>query len=223
MLSYKQITQDGQAEITVKGSRFICTLKRVKTEEEANTFIQEIRKQHKKATHNCYAYVIGETDHIQKASDDGEPSRTAGVPMLDVLKKQELHFIAAVVTRYFGGTKLGTGGLIRAYGSAVSHAIHELGLILHTTRHVLAVTVPYTLSGKFEYFLSQSPYTILDTQYSEHVVYHCGVLETAVDTFKADVIEQFAGKLPVAFVTSEEIDLPLDTEQVRLDDHLFND
>lgn len=223
MLSYKQIATDGQAEILVKGSRFICALKRVQTEEEATAFIQEVRKTHKKATHNCYAYMIGETDMIQKASDDGEPSRTAGVPMLEVLKKQELHFIAAVVTRYFGGTKLGTGGLIRAYGSAVSHAIHELGLILHTNRHVLSVIVPYTLSGKFEYFLSQSPYTLLDTQYSEHVVYHCGVLENSVDIFKAEVTEQFSGKLPINFVKSETIDLPLDTEKVSLDDHLFND
>ena len=123
---YKTISQEGQEEIIIKGSRFICSLKRVTDEEEAKAFIQGVKKEHWKATHNCSAYLIGDTNHIQRAHDDGEPSGTAGVPMLEVLKKNDLRYVAAVVTRYFGGTKLGAGGLIRAYGKSVSSALRSI-------------------------------------------------------------------------------------------------
>ncbi len=114
--SYFTVKQRGEHEIVIQKSRFIAHFARVETEEEAQDFIQEIKKQHWSATHNCSAYLIGEQDQIQKANDDGEPSGTAGVPMLEVLKKRELKDTVVVVTRYFGGIKLGAGGLIRAYG-----------------------------------------------------------------------------------------------------------
>jgi len=126
--TYLTIKEDGQSEIEIKKSRFICSLKRIKTEEEAKDFIQALKKEHWKANHNCSAFVLGEKNDIQRSSDDGEPSGTAGVPMLEVLKKNELINVVAVVTRYFGGTKLGAGGLIRAYSSAVSHALNEIGM-----------------------------------------------------------------------------------------------
>ncbi|WP_368317719.1 YigZ family protein, partial [Listeria monocytogenes] len=120
---YLTIHSDGKHEIIIEKSRFICHIKRDTTENEAHSFIQAIKKEHRHATHNCSAYIIGENDQFQKAHDDGEQSGTAGVPMLEVLKKKALKNGAAVVTRFFGGTKLGAGGLVRAYGSAVSEAI----------------------------------------------------------------------------------------------------
>lgn len=117
--SYYTIAENSEYEIVIRGSRFICSLQRVENEEEAKAFIQTIKKEHWKATHNCSAYLIGDRDEIQRAHDDGEPSGTAGVPMLEVLKKNELKYVVAVVTRYFGGTKLGAGGLIRAYSKSV--------------------------------------------------------------------------------------------------------
>ena len=120
---YKTIKGYGESEIVISKSRFITYIDRAETEEEALRFIEKIKKMHSTATHNCSCYIIGEHDHIQKANDDGEPSGTAGVPMLEVLKKQGLKDTVVVVTRYFGGIKLGGGGLIRAYGKATTEGI----------------------------------------------------------------------------------------------------
>lgn len=126
---YRTIKEDNQHEVEIKKSRFICFLKRIETEEEAKAFIQQIKKEHWKANHNCSAFVLGDHHEIQRSSDDGEPSGTAGVPMLEVLKKNDLINVCAVVTRYFGGTKLGAGGLIRAYSGSVAQAIVHTGLL----------------------------------------------------------------------------------------------
>lgn len=222
MQDYKQISQDGQAEIVIKGSRFICHLKRVNTEDEAKNFIADIKKIHKKATHNCSAYLIGETDLIQRAHDDGEPSGTAGVPMLEVLKKNELHFIVAVVTRYFGGTKLGAGGLIRAYSSAVSNALNEVGIIMHTKRMQVLVSVPYALNGKLEYFLNQSIHTILDVSYTDNVTYTCGVLSYNLDNFKQEITELLHGKAIIEETVEEYIDLPLEKISIDLSEEHYH-
>ncbi|MGL5207238.1 MAG: YigZ family protein, partial [Acidaminococcaceae bacterium] len=120
--------RDFQHEIVIDKSRFICTLKKVATEEEAQEFIKEIKKKYWDATHNCSAYIVGETGMAQRSSDDGEPSGTAGLPMLEVLRKNHLHNVAAVVTRYFGGIKLGAGGLVRAYTNSVATAIEGAGI-----------------------------------------------------------------------------------------------
>ncbi|MGO3732310.1 MAG: YigZ family protein [Vagococcus sp.] len=162
MLShYYTIKKDGQYEIDIKKSRFICTLKRVDSEEEAKNIIQTIKKEHWKANHNCSAYVLGENQTIQRSSDDGEPSGTAGVPMLEVLKVKELQNVLAVVTRYFGGTKLGSGGLIRAYSQSVSDALHHVGLVKGTLQQAIHVTLDYNLHGKIEYFLQQNNHLTL--------------------------------------------------------------
>ena len=126
---YRTIKEDNQHEVEIKKSRFICFLKRIETEEEAKAFIQQIKKEHWKANHNCSAFVLGDHHEIQRSSDDGEPSGTAGVPMLEVLKKNDLINVCAVVTRYFGGTKLGAGGLIRAYSGSVAQAIVHTGIV----------------------------------------------------------------------------------------------
>ncbi|WP_337020026.1 YigZ family protein, partial [Oceanobacillus massiliensis] len=127
--NYYTVKREGNGQQIIQKSRFIGYVRRVESEEAAHDFIQEIKKKHHDATHNCSAYIIGEHDQIQKANDDGEPSGTAGVPILEVLKKQHLKDTAVVVTRYFGGIKLGAGGLIRAYGSTTSHAINETGVV----------------------------------------------------------------------------------------------
>lgn len=128
-MSSLRIAASGSMEIEVKKSRFICTVGRAATDAEARAFIASVKKQYWDANHNCSAYVVGERRETQRSSDDGEPSGTAGVPMLDVLLKRELTDTVAVVTRYFGGTKLGAGGLIRAYGQAVSQTVDAVGTI----------------------------------------------------------------------------------------------
>ncbi|OOE14413.1 YigZ family protein [Fictibacillus arsenicus] len=170
MLSdYLTVKETGQHEIVIDKSRFIAHIARATTEEEAITFIQSIKKEHSSATHNCSAYLIGETDNIQKANDDGEPSGTAGVPMLEVLKKRELKDTVAVVTRYFGGIKLGAGGLIRAYGKSVSEGLNHIGVVQRQLHQINHITVDYTLLGKMENELRNSVYTIKEINYLEKV------------------------------------------------------
>lgn len=170
MLSkYYTVKREGSHEIVIQKSRFIGYVRRTETEEEAQHFIQEIKKKHYDATHNCSAYLIGEHDQIQKANDDGEPSGTAGVPMLEVLKKMGLKDTAVVVTRYFGGIKLGAGGLIRAYGNATSEAIRHTGIVKRQLMKGFSVTADYGLLGKLENVLRQSEYILEDIHYSENV------------------------------------------------------
>ncbi|MHA6252377.1 YigZ family protein [Oceanobacillus sp. CAU 1775] len=169
LTQYYTVKHQGQEELIIQKSRFIGYVRRVESEAEALDFIQEIKKKHHDATHNCSCYMIGETNQIQKANDDGEPSGTAGVPMLEVLKKQDLKDTAVVVTRYFGGMKLGAGGLIRAYGSATSQAIKATGIVKRQLMQGFSVTVDYGLLGKIENALRNSEYIIETINYLEHV------------------------------------------------------
>jgi uncharacterized YigZ family protein len=170
MLSdYLTVKETGKHEITIEKSRFITHIARARTEEEAISFIDSIKKEHKSANHNCSAYLIGETDNIQKANDDGEPSGTAGVPMLEVLKKRELKDTVAVVTRYFGGIKLGAGGLIRAYGKSVSEGLNHIGIVRRQLHQIIHLTVDYTLLGKMENELRNSTYPIKAMNYLDKV------------------------------------------------------
>ena len=164
------IKNDVTHEIVLQKSRFITHLARVETELEANSFIQKIKKQHWNATHNCSAYVIGEFDDFQKANDDGEPSGTAGIPMLEVLRKRQIKNTVAVVTRYYGGIKLGAGGLIRAYSGAVSEAVSVAGLVERKRMQVVKITVRYSLHGKIENALQQSnDYIMKATHFTDQV------------------------------------------------------
>ncbi|MEK3807016.1 MULTISPECIES: YigZ family protein [Metabacillus] len=170
MLShYYTVKGYGEHEISIQKSRFICYLTRAETEEEAQAFIQEIKKKHWDAAHNCSAYLIGEQDHIQKANDDGEPSGTAGVPILEVLKKRQLKDTVAVVTRYFGGIKLGAGGLIRAYGSSVSEALNEIGIVERKLTRVMHTKIDYTWLGKVENELRNSRFQLKEIHYLDTV------------------------------------------------------
>ncbi|HPI99996.1 MAG TPA: YigZ family protein [Enterococcus sp.] len=191
--TYLTIKEDGQSEIEIKKSRFICSLKRIKTEEEAKDFIQALKKEHWKANHNCSAFVLGEKNDIQRSSDDGEPSGTAGVPMLEVLKKNELINVVAVVTRYFGGTKLGAGGLIRAYSSAVSHALNEIGIVEGKLQKEVFVQIEYPLLGKLQHYLEQNQFYVKDTQFLENITL-CVMVQNE-ENFKQAVIDLLNGQV----------------------------
>jgi uncharacterized YigZ family protein len=185
MLSdYLTVKETGQHEIVIDKSRFIAHISRATTEEEAINFIQKIKKEHNSATHNCSAYLIGETDNIQKANDDGEPSGTAGVPMLEVLKKRELKDTVAVVTRYFGGIKLGAGGLIRAYGKSVSEGLNHIGVVKRQLHQIVHITVDYTLLGKMENELRNSVYPIKEMNYLDKVEIQMYVPVKEADAFQ---------------------------------------
>lgn len=169
------IKQSGTYEVVIQKSKFIAHFKRVETEEEAQAFIQAIKKEHWNANHNCSAYIIGERNEHQKANDDGEPSGTAGMPMLEVLRKRHLKDTVVVVTRYFGGIKLGGGGLIRAYGGTVSEGLDAVGIVERLPMQQLTLTVDYTWIGKVENELRQSSYLLDDTIYADLVTFHVSV------------------------------------------------
>jgi len=159
----------GESEIIIQKSRFLTFVNRVESEQHAQEFIQGIKSQHKSANHNCSAYLIGEHDSIQKANDDGEPSGTAGVPILEVLKKQGLKDTVVVVTRYFGGIKLGSGGLIRAYGKATTEGLQASQLVERRLHHLMKVSVDYSWLGKVENEIRNSTYPLNRIDYAESV------------------------------------------------------
>lgn len=182
--SYRTIQNEGTHEIEIKKSRFIAHLKRTQTEDEAIAFIEQVKEQHKDATHNCSAYQIGEKNEIQRARDDGEPSGTAGVPMLEIFRKRDLKYVTAVVTRYFGGKKLGAGGLIRAYGGVVNDAVDALGVVERRLQQEIRLTVDYTLSGKLENELQNSKYHVEDIEYTDKVTFVCFADSDKVEEFR---------------------------------------
>lgn len=184
MLShYYTVKGYGEHELSIQKSRFICYINRATTEEEAQAFIQQIKKKHWDATHNCSAYLIGEQDLIQKANDDGEPSGTAGVPILEVLKKRKLKDTVAVVTRYFGGIKLGAGGLIRAYGSSTSEALNAIGIVERKLTRVMHTKIDYTWLGKVENELRNSNFQLKEIHYLDTVEVETYVEEEQKDQF----------------------------------------
>lgn len=191
---YLTVKSRGEHEIVIEKSRFICHIQRAVSEEEAQAFIQSIKKQHWNATHNCSAYLIGEHNLIQKANDDGEPSGTAGVPMLEVLKKRKLKDTVVVVTRYFGGIKLGAGGLIRAYGKSVSEAINHVGMVERCLMRTMHTTIDYTWLGKVENELRASSFQLKEIHYAEDVIFETYVEETQTEQFIEWMTELTNGK-----------------------------
>lgn len=206
LTSYRTVKTLGQHEIVIQKSRFICFLNRATTEEEAQAFIEKIKKEHWNATHNCSAYIIGEHDDIQKANDDGEPSGTAGVPMLEVLKKRNLKDTVVVVTRYFGGIKLGAGGLIRAYGGAVSEGLKAVGIVERRLMQVMRTTVDYTWLGKLENELRQSPYQIKEIHYLEQVEIETYVEANDVEAFRQWMINLTNGQANIQAEETEYLE-----------------
>ncbi|MBU5594099.1 YigZ family protein [Amphibacillus sp. MSJ-3] len=206
--NYLTVQSEGQAEIIIQKSRFIGHIKRTETEEEAQTFIRKIKKEHSQATHNCSAYLIGEHDQIQKANDDGEPSGTAGIPMLEVLKKNGLKDTCVVVTRYFGGIKLGAGGLIRAYSKTTSEAIQETGIVKRQLMKQVTITIDYPLLGKIENELHQNEYLIETIDYLEHVAFHVLVAVDQIDAFSTWMIDLTSDQAELKINKEKYIEIP---------------
>ena len=169
MLEYKTIDGYAQTEWEVQKSRFISYVNHVENETQAQDFVNQIRKKHFDATHNCYAYIIGEHSDIQKSNDDGEPSGTAGVPILEVLKKNELSDVVVVVTRYFGGIKLGAGGLIRAYGKSATLGLEASVIVKKSVFNCYNLSMDYDLLGTLENYLHQKEIRIKDKNYTDKV------------------------------------------------------
>lgn len=200
--NYLTLKKDGNSEIVISKSRFIANCKRVETEQEAIDFIQSIKKAHRSATHNCSAYLIGEQDQIQKASDDGEPSGTAGVPILEVLKKQHLKDTVVVITRYFGGIKLGAGGLVRAYGKATTAGIDASGIVERRLHHLMKIVVDYVWLGKLENEIRNSPYSIKNINYADRVEFFVFVPKEEESSFTEWLVEMTNGQ---ATITRDDI------------------
>lgn len=195
---YKTVSRQGSKEIVIKKSRFIGHAKPVATEEEAAAFIEEIKKLHWNATHNCSAYMIGERDEIQKQSDDGEPSGTAGKPILEVIRSQGLKNTAVVVTRYFGGIMLGAGGLIRAYTDGAVAAIEAAEPVVRVLHREVLVDVDYTWYGKLENELRERGFRTGGTAFTDRVAVTCLPLAAEADAFIAWVTDLTQGQAVIA-------------------------
>lgn len=200
-------------EEEIKKSRFICHLKRISTEEEARDFIAKIKKEHWKANHNCSAYTLGNRQEIQRSSDDGEPSGTAGVPMLEILKKKEIINVCAVVTRYFGGIKLGAGGLIRAYAGSVNHAIEEVGLVQIVNQRELILKLDYSLYDSVQRFLLTKNLQISDSEFLSEVTVRCFIDEEKINNFLELLTESFNGKIRVEKGENQQVEIDYQVEE----------
>ncbi|HEY8981497.1 MAG TPA: YigZ family protein [Streptomyces sp.] len=190
---YRTVARAGVHETEVNRSRFLCALAPAATEQEAQDFVAAVRKEHADATHNCWAYVIGADASVQKASDDGEPGGTAGLPMLQMLTRRDMRYVVAVVTRYFGGVKLGAGGLIRAYGGAVGEAIDSLGTITRRRFRLATLTVDHQRAGKLQNDLRATGREVRDVRYSEAVTIEIGLPDADVPAFEGWLADATAG------------------------------
>ncbi|MFC9652054.1 MULTISPECIES: YigZ family protein [unclassified Streptomyces] len=190
---YRTVARAGVHESEINRSRFICALAPVATEEEAQEFVARVRKEHPTATHNCFAYVIGADASVQKASDDGEPGGTAGAPMLQMLMRREVRYTAAVVTRYYGGVKLGAGGLIRAYGGVVGEALDAVGTLTRQRFRLATVTVDHQRAGRLENDLRATGRVVRDVRYAEAVTIEIGLPDSEVPAFRAWLADTTAG------------------------------
>ena len=208
-MEYRTIRQDGQAQEEIKKSRFICHAKRVYSEEEARDFIAAIKKEHYKATHNCSAFIVGEKSEIKRTSDDGEPSGTAGVPMLGVMENHQLTNVCFVVTRYFGGIKLGAGGLIRAYAGSVALAIKEIGLIEIKEQAGLRLKMSYSQYQNFDNFLKAEDLIEFDTEFTDLVATTIYIDKQEKDPLEQKLVEFFNGKIQIDDQGLREVEIPL--------------
>ncbi|MET7416092.1 YigZ family protein [Streptomyces rubiginosohelvolus] len=190
---YRTVARAGVHESEINRSRFLCSLAPAATEEEAQDFVARVRKEHPTASHNCFAYVIGADASVQKASDDGEPGGTAGVPMLQMLMRREMRYVVAVVTRYYGGVKLGAGGLIRAYGGVVGEALDALGTLTRQRFRLATIRVDHQRAGKLENDLRATGRDVREVRYAEAVTMEIGLPDGDVEAFTAWLADTTAG------------------------------
>lgn len=192
---YVTILEPGNGEIIEKKSRFIGYVCHVETEEEANNFVVDIKKKHYDARHNCYAYSVGEEQEVLRFSDDGEPGGTAGKPILEVITGEGLKNVCVVVTRYFGGTLLGTGGLVRAYTDAAKVCIAATEIVCKRMVVPLAITTNYTDLGKIQYILGNAGIDVKDSTYEENVTLHVEIFVDDVEHIEKELIETTAARV----------------------------
>ena len=204
--AYVTVEKLGEAVYTEKKSKFIAHTKPVQNEQEALGFLQEMRSRYSDATHNVYAYIIDD-NNISRYSDDGEPSGTSGMPVLDTLRKEGVVDVITVVTRYFGGTLLGTGGLVRAYTAAAAAALDSAGKITRVLCNRFLVNVEYTLSGKLQHFLSTNGYIIEKIEYTDFVEFSVLVKRAEKDKFLKELAEASCGKAKINEGKEEYIDI----------------
>lgn len=191
---YRTVARAGDHEIEVDRSRFLCALAPVPDERRAQEFVREARERHPSATHHCFAYVIGADAGVQRASDDGEPSGTAGPPMLQMLLRRDLRYVVAVVTRYFGGVKLGAGGLIRAYGSAVGRTLDILGTETLRRHRLVTIVVGHERAGRLENELRGAGRAVREVRHAEEVTIEIALPESDLPAFRAWLAAATAGR-----------------------------
>lgn len=194
MSSYKSIHKFGRDEIVINKSRFIGSAAPINSEEEALEFIDKIKKEYKDASHNVYAYTVGESGNLQRFTDDGEPSGTAGMPMLNVVNQENLRNVVVVVTRYYGGVMLGAGGLVRAYTKGAKIGLDNGLIVEKTLFHEVSVNIEYTLLGKMENELTKNDFIIKDKEYGESVVLIVLCKEEEMDRLTNIINEVTSGK-----------------------------
>lgn len=209
MLEYKTIENSYFTEWEISKSRFLTYLKHVENETDAQEFINSIKKKHFDARHNCSAYIIGERSEIQKSSDDGEPSGTAGSPMLEVLKKNELSDIVVVVTRYFGGIKLGAGGLIRAYGKSVTLGLEISQIVKKSIFNCYQLKINYDLLGMLENYLHQNEIRIQDKAYTDKVIFTILLPQNFTDSTLKDITNLTAGRCNIHELEPIYLNIPV--------------
>lgn len=198
-----RVKEESNHTIIIDKSKFICYVNRVFSEEEAKEYLLQIKKLHPNATHHCYAFLVGERDEIQRSNDNGEPSGTAGVPILECLRKNNMNDTIAIVVRYFGGIKLGAGGLIRAYSKSTSEALKHAVIMQKCDTFRFQITFDYSFIGKLDYYISQNNIIVLDKQYEEKVTY---VLRST-DDFSKNIDELSNGTFPLELITKEIVEI----------------
>ena len=209
MKKFITIKENSYDEFVEKKSTFITHLVRVTSEEEAREFIQKMKKKHYDATHVCSCYVVGDNNEITRANDDGEPSGTAGAPMLDFLVKNEIKNVCATVIRYFGGTKLGTGGLVRAYGGGVINALKNATLVERKDALEIRLELDYSLNGKIEYEIEKTNFIVNNLEYTDKIIYTIYVMEEDYDSFQSWIANLTNGQFKILSTHEKQLEFDI--------------
>ena len=209
MKKFITIKENSYDEFVEKKSTFITHLVRVTSEEEAREFIQKMKKKHYDATHVCSCYVVGDNNEITRANDDGEPSGTAGAPMLDVLVKNEIKNVCATVIRYFGGTKLGTGGLVRAYGGGVINALKNATLVERKDALEIRLELDYSLNGKIEYEIEKTNFIVNNLEYTDKIIYTIYVMEEDYESFQSWIANLTNGQFKILSTHEKQLEFDI--------------
>ncbi len=202
------IKEESFFELVEKKSKFLAQAFPISSQQEAEEILTKIKKEYWDARHHCYAYQIGDNDEIQRFSDDGEPQGTAGKPILEVLKNLSIKNTLIVVTRYFGGTLLGTGGLVRAYGQSAKECIMLAGILEKIDVQIYKIHCDYNLSGKVEYFLKEQGYTIVDAFYTDKVIFEVQVVISNIEDFKKWIVDKTNAQILLEACEFTKISIP---------------